>query len=195
MIGPQGVRRTIALAAGFAGAGTAYVLAIRGGLTFDLGVGRRVRPLGLPPVQIAAPPETVFDVVAAPYLGKAPRAMREKLEVLERGTDMVLAAHFTPLGRKLTATTVETVRFERPERVSFRLLRGPVPHIVETFELRPDGEGTELTYEGELGTDLWRAGEWWGAIVAGPWERTVAESLAGIRAEAERRAARRPRVG
>ena len=84
-----------------------------------------MRPLGLPPVHIAAPPETVFDVVAAPYLGKTPRAMRKKIEVLERGTDMVLAAHFTPLGGKLTATTVETVRFERPERVSFRSCGAP----------------------------------------------------------------------
>jgi hypothetical protein len=28
------------------------------------------------------------------------------------------------------------VRFERPERITFRLVRGPVPHVVETYELR-----------------------------------------------------------
>ena len=39
-----------------------------------------------------------------------------------------------------------------------------------------------------LGTDLWRVGSWWGELVARPWERTVAESLSGIRTEAERRA-------
>ena len=47
---------------------------------------------------------------------------------------MVLAAHYTRSGR-LTTTTVETVRFERPERIWFRLLRGPVPHVLERFEL------------------------------------------------------------
>ncbi len=57
---------------------------------------------------------------------------------------MVLAAHFTTAGR-LTTTTVETVRFERPHRVSFRLLRGPVPHVVETYELRERAGGTDFT--------------------------------------------------
>jgi hypothetical protein len=40
---------------------------------------------------------------------------------------------------------------------------------------------------GELGTDLWRLGQWWVDRVAGPWERTVAASLESIRSEAERR--------
>jgi hypothetical protein len=100
----------------------------------------------------------VFDVIAAPYLGKTPRAMRDKLEVLERGSDMVLAAHFTPVGR-LIATTIETVAFERPHRVAFRLVRGPVPPVVESFALQRRDGGTLLVYTGELGTDLWRLGQ------------------------------------
>ena len=36
--------------------------------------------------------------------------------MLERGSDMVLAAHRTPVSRRLVATTMETVRFTRPER-------------------------------------------------------------------------------
>jgi hypothetical protein len=128
----------------------------------------------------------VFDVIAAPYLGKTPRAMRDKLDVLERGSDMVLAAHFTPVGR-LTATTVETVRFDRPDEVAFRVVRGPVPHVVERYSLEPAEGGTLLRYTGELGTDLWQLGQWWGDRVAAPWERTVAASLASIRVEAERR--------
>ena len=163
-----------------------YLLLVRGALTLDLGIGRRTRPLGPLTERIAAPPETVFDVIAAPYLGKTPRAMKDKLDVLERGSDMVLAAHFTKVGR-LTATTVETVRFERPRRVSFRVVRGPVPHVIESYELEPAEDGTALVYRGELGTDLWRLGQWWGERVAAPWERTVARSLASIRSEAERR--------
>jgi hypothetical protein len=80
------------------------------------------------------------------------------------------------------------VRFERPERIAFRLVRGPVPYVVETFELREREGGTELEYQGELGTDLWRLGEWWGGLVARQWERAVSETLASVRAEAERRA-------
>jgi Polyketide cyclase / dehydrase and lipid transport len=182
------VQRIVALGSGLAGAAVGYGLVVRGALTLDLGVGRRVRALGPLRLAIDAPPETVFDVVAAPYLGRTPRALGTELEVLERGSDMVLAAHFTPIGRGLTTTTVETVRFERPDRISFRLLRGPVPHVVETFELRPAEDATELEYRGELGTDLWGLGAWWGTRVAGHWVRTVEGSLASIRAEAERRA-------
>src|SRR5437764_6111926 len=102
-----------------------YVLVVRGALTLDLELGRRIRTLGPISRTIAAPRETVFDVIAAPYLGRTPRAMHDKLQVLERGSDMVLAAHFTTAARFIT-TTVETVRFEPPERISFRLVRGPV---------------------------------------------------------------------
>lgn len=172
------------------GAAAGYVLVVRGALTLDLELGRRTRPLGPITVTIAAPAETVFDVISAPYLGRTPRAMQHKLNVLERGSDMVLAAHYTTVGR-LTTTTVETIRFERPHRVSFRLVRGPVPHVLETFELNPASDGTELLYTGELGTDLWRLGQWWAGRVAPPWERTVADSLEQVKAEAERRAGKR----
>jgi hypothetical protein len=163
-----------------------WALVVRGSLAIDLGVGRRFRPLGPMTLRIDAPRETVFDVVSSPYLEKTPHALRSKLEVLERGDDLVLAAHFTRV-YGLTATTVETVRFERPERVRFRLVRGPVPHVEETFELRDVGNATELTYSGVLGTDLWMLGELWGSAVARTWEKTVAASLEEIRAEAERR--------
>ena len=151
-----------ALAGSLVAAGAALVA--RAGLTLDIGVGRRLRPLGPIALDIAAPPELVFDV---------------------------LAAHFTPLAPGLTVTTVETVRFERPRRVTFRLVKGPVPHVVERYELRASGSGTAFEYRGELGTDLWALGACWGAFVAPSWQRTVANSLDGIRTEAERRAHRR----
>ena len=185
---------TLPLRAAVAGSllGVGAALVARAGLTLDIGVGRRLRPLGPIALDIAAPPELVFDVIAAPYLGRTPRALRGKLEVIERGADLVLAAHFTPVAPGLTVTTVETVRFERPWRVTFRLVKGPVPHVVEHYELRASGSGsgTEFEYRGELGTDLWALGAWWGSVVAPSWERTVASSLEGIRTEAERRAHR-----
>jgi hypothetical protein len=84
-------------------------------------------------------------------------------------------------------TTLETVRFEPPELIHFRLVRGPVPHVVEWFHLRETHEGTELEYSGELGTDLWALGRWWGALVGSRWEVAVRSSLAAIKAEAEQR--------
>lgn len=189
------MRRAGVLGAVAGGAAGGYGLILRGALTLDLGVGRRLRPLGPMFVRIRASRETVFGVIADPYLKRTPRAMRDKIEILERGSDMVVAAHFTALTDRLTVTTVEAVRFQAPERVAFRLLRGPVPHLTETFELREIAGGSELEYRGELGTDLWALGARWGDLVARPWERTVEQSLVSIRAEAERRAGLRAASG
>lgn len=168
-----------------------YLGLVTGAFAPDVGVGRRIRPLGPQTIDIQAPREVVFDVVARPYLGRTPRAMREKLNVLERGSDLVLAEHFTPVaGGRLTTVTVETVRFTAPERIDFRLVRGPVPQVTESFVLSEHGSGTRLVYGGELGTDLWRAGAWWGEKVAARWEATVAGSLAAVKEEAERRVRR-----
>jgi hypothetical protein len=187
------IRSSGVVLAGAIAGGLVYRMVVRGELTLDLGVGRRLQDLGPLTRTIDADRETVFDVIAAPYLGRTPRAMADEIEVLERGTDVVLAAHRTPAGRGLVATTVETVRFERPERVTFRLVRGPVPHVVETFTLVDDGGSTRLDYSGQLGTDFGAVGSWWGALVAGKWVATVDASLTGIAAESERRARVRTR--
>lgn len=179
------------VAVGAAAATAGYLGLVTGSCPADLRVGRRTRRLGPQFVDIAGPRDVVFDVIAAPYLGRTPRAMAGKLSVLERGSDMVLAAHYTPVHRWLRATTVETVRFSRPQRIDFRLVRGPVPHVVESFLLDERDRVTTLTYEGELGADLWRLGEWWAGLVAERWERAVAETLQSVKAEAERRAAAR----
>ena len=176
------------LSVGLAGLG--YRLLVSGGLTADTGWGRRLRPLGPLSLDIAAPPEMVFDVIATPYLGRTPRAMQDKVDVVERASDMVLAAHHTPVRRGLVATTLETVRFQRPDRVDFRLVRGPVPHVAEHFLLHRRDAGTTLEYGGELGTDFGPVGSWWGNQVAAKWEATVQASLTSIAAEAERQAAR-----
>ena len=41
-------------------------LVARGGLTLDIGIGRRIRPLGPIALDIAAPPEVVFDYFTDP---------------------------------------------------------------------------------------------------------------------------------
>lgn len=176
---------------GGTGAGL-YGLVSRGALTLDVGLGRVSLPLGPLSRSIAAPPETVYDVIAEPYLKRTPRALQQKLQVWERGSDMVLAAHFTRV-RGFTATTLETVRFEPPTRIDFRLVRGPVPHVRESFLLRATPQGTELTWEGELGADFWALGRWWGRRVGATWQRAVEESFAAILTEAERRASKAER--
>jgi Polyketide cyclase / dehydrase and lipid transport len=178
-----------------AGGGAAVIavgvaLAVRGDLTLDIGWGRTRRPLGPFGVDVSAPQEVVFAVIADPYLGRTPHAMADKLQVVERGSDMVLAAHHTRVGPRLVTTTVETVRFSPPDLVAFRLVRGPVPEVTETFRLSTTGAGTRLDYSGELAADLWAFGRWAGRYAAAKWESTVRASLQDIKVEAERRAAR-----
>ena len=186
------MRAGMVLSAGVGIIGVGCALAYRGllsgALAPDLGIGRRTRPLGPLDVVIAAPRAAVFDVIAGPYLGRTPRAMADSLQVLDRGADLVLAAHYTPLRGGRRATTVETVRFTRPSRVDFRLVRGPVPHVVETFTLtEQDPDTTLLVYTGELGTDLGPLGQWWGDRVTPVWEAAVAQTFRSVAAEAERR--------
>jgi hypothetical protein len=176
------------VAAGTATAG--YLGLVTAAVPVDLGVGRRHLPLGPLRVDIAAPRELVFDILATPYLGRQTRAMADKIRILEAGTDMVLAAHRTPIRGRLQATTVETVRFTRPDRVDFRLVRGPVPEVTETFLLTDHDKATRLQYHGRLGTDLWAAGEWWGRLVTGRWQQVVAATFTAVKAEAERRTRR-----
>jgi hypothetical protein len=139
----------------------AYRRLVAGDLAMDQSIGRTIRALGPQDERIAAPRDLFFEVIAAPSSLAAIVGCREN-QVLERSEDMVLAAQRTTLGRGMVATTVETVRFERPVAVHFRLVRGPVPHVVERFELTEDGDGTLFHYEGELGADLWVVGRRWG---------------------------------
>lgn len=156
------------------------------------GPRRALVPLGPLVVRIAAPPETVFDVVAAPYLGVTPRAMADKLRVIDRGETLVVADHFTPIfGQRLFATTRETVAFERPARVSFRLLSGPVAGVEEDYLLEPADGGTRFTYRGALWSNLLIGASVWARLNARTWNDVVRHSLSDIAAEAERKAALR----
>ncbi len=180
------IRRAVGLAGLVTALAGGYVGIVRGAVTLDLGIGRRTRDLGPLRRRISAPRETVFDIIALPYLRKTPHALEDKVRVIERGTDMVLAAHFTPVGTGMTATTVETVGFDRPQRISFRLVRGPVPEVVETFTLEEVNGDTQFEYRGTLATDLWALGDRWGRLVAQQWERAVTRTLDSVQAEAER---------
>jgi hypothetical protein len=170
-----------------------YRRLVTGDLVMDLSIGRTIRPLGPIDSRIEAPRELVFDVIAAPYLASPPSSLAEKIQVLELSEGMVLAVHRTPVREGLVATTVETVRFERPGAIYFRLLRGPVPHVIERFELTEDEDATLFHYEGELGVDLWALGRWWGDLVARRWDAAVRGSVAEITRVAEMRAARHRR--
>lgn len=131
-----------------------------GELTLDTGLGRRIRPLGPLTFAIAVPLETVFNVIAAPYLGRTPRTMAEEIEVLERGSDMVLAAHRTPVGWGMVATHDR----DRPASTVPRRLRSgscgarcPMWWSGSYSTTMAAQHGSTL---GELGPDSWQLGRW-----------------------------------
>jgi hypothetical protein len=164
--------------------GRAWLL---GRLTLDFGWGRSTHLLGPIEMTVDAPRDVVFDVVAAPYLGRTPRGMRSELDVLERGADLVIAAHHTRLSR-FTSTTVESVRFEAPGRISFRLLRGVAPSVTEEFLFGEIDGGTGFRYRGELGMDFWAVGRMAGRYLVAPtWERVVRRHMEHVKDVAERR--------
>ena len=64
------------------------------------------------------------------------------------------------LSRSATAVTLEIVIFDQPGRVTFRLVRGPVPYVTEESALTEHNGVTTLAYSGQLGTDFGIAGQW-----------------------------------
>jgi uncharacterized protein YndB with AHSA1/START domain len=172
------------------GAGMFLLLAM-GRLHLDLGWGRSLHELGPITVTIAAPRELVFEIVAAPYLGRTPRG--SGIEVLARSDDLVVATHQTKV-HFYVARTVEVLELQPPARVGFRHLTGPVPHAIEEFALEEVGEDMELRYTGELGIDFWVLGRIAGRHWVRPqWEGVVREHLEDLKRRAEERATRRRR--
>jgi hypothetical protein len=165
-----------------------FLLLAMGRLHLDLGWGRSLHELGPITVRIAAPRELVFEIIAAPYLGRTPGG--SGIEVVARSDALVVATHHTRV-HFYTARTVEVIDFEPPTRVGFRHLTGPVPEAVEEFTLEDTAEGTELRYRGELGIDFFLLGRIAGRHWVRPqWERAVREHLADLRQRAEQRATR-----
>lgn len=156
-----------------------------GRLSLDLGWGRSLHELGPLAARIEAPRELVYEVLSAPYLG---RASNPSIDVLARSDTLVVAAHLTKV-HFYEARTVEIVDLEAPARMGFRHLNGPVPHAVEEFVLDANGEVTELRYGGELGIDFFALGRLAGRRWVVPqWNRAVAEHLEEVTERAEERA-------
>ena len=166
----------------------AFLLLAMGRLHLDLGWGRSLHELGPISFRIRAPRELVFEIIAAPYLGRAPTG--SGTEVLARSSQLVVAAHHTPV-HFYTSRTVEAVEFDPPGWVGFRHLTGPVPHAVEEFTLDETEGETELHYRGEVGIDFFALGRiaarhW----VTPQWEGVVREHLDDVKVRAEQLASR-----
>jgi uncharacterized protein YndB with AHSA1/START domain len=135
--------------------------------------------------QVAAPPQTVFDVLTD-HRGYAEITPMRKVE-LERegepppngvGAVRVLHAVGPPLRE-------EVIGFEPPSRFSYKLLSGaPVRDHVGTVELSPEGEGTRMVYAVRTFPTVPVVG----AAVVGVTKQAIKALIKGIVTESERRA-------
>jgi uncharacterized protein YndB with AHSA1/START domain len=136
--------------------------------------------------QVAAPPETVFDVLTdhRRYTDITPLRKAE----LERegepapngvGAIRVLTAVGPPMREEVLA-------YEPGKRFSYKLLSGlPVREHVGTVELTPSGDGTHVVYAVRTTPTLPLVG---GAFLVG-MKFGIKQLLGGIAKESERRAA------
>jgi uncharacterized protein YndB with AHSA1/START domain len=137
--------------------------------------------------QVAAPPETVFDVLTdhRRYTDITPLRRAE----LERegepapnglGAIRVLSALPGPPMRE------EVIGYERPRRFSYKILSGlPVRDHVGTVELSPKDGGTAVTYAVKTTPTIPLAGPVFMAIL----KKAIRDLIAGVAKESERRAA------
>lgn len=136
--------------------------------------------------QIAAPPQTVFDVLTDHQGYAAITPLRKS--ALERegepapdgvGAIRVLSAAGPPLRE-------EVIAFQSPQRFSYKLLSGlPVRDHVGTVELSADGEGTRMVYAVRTTPTVPLVG----AAVVAVTKQGIKVLIKGIATESERRAA------
>jgi uncharacterized protein YndB with AHSA1/START domain len=136
---------------------------------------------------VAAPPETVFEVLVD-HRGYAAITPLRRSE-LERegdpapngvGAIRVLRSVGPPLRE-------EVLTYEEPHRFSYKLLSGaPLEDHVGTVELTPQGSGTKVVYAVRTMPTVPVVG----AVVVAVAKQGVKQLLNGIVTEAERRAAR-----
>lgn len=135
--------------------------------------------------QVAAPPETVFEVLTdhRGYAGITPMRKSElerEGEPAPNGVGAIRALH--SIGPPLRE---EVVSYERPSRFSYKVVSGiPVRDHLGTVLLTPEGSGTRVTYAVKTTPTLPLVG---GAVVA-VTKLAIKQLLSGITTESERRA-------
>ena len=137
--------------------------------------------------EVAAPPETVFEVLAD---------HRAVLRASRRCASPSSSGRASPAPNGVGAIRVlsavgpplreEVLTYEEPSRFSYKLLSGlPVRDHVGTVELTADGGGTRMTYAVRTMPTVPLVG----AAVVGVVKLGVKQLIDGVSAEAERRAA------
>jgi uncharacterized protein YndB with AHSA1/START domain len=135
--------------------------------------------------EIAAPPQTVFEVLTD-HRRYAEMTMLRRSELEREGEP---APNGVGAIRRLSAIgpalREEVIAYEPPGRFSYTLLSGlPVRDHVGTVELTPDGEGTRMVYAVRTQPTVPALG----AVVIAAVKQGVKGLIDGVAADSERRA-------
>lgn len=139
---------------------------------------------------IAAHRELVYQMVTAIGKGKLPgSSMSSKL--ISKNEDTIVAEFYTKVGL-VTVTTREEMKLEKPERIRYRWLKGPVKHVREEIVFNEtDNGGCELAHSGEFDLKIpllgWLVGR---LYIKRQFEKIVIDHMVEIKEAAEARAAR-----
>ncbi|MDQ6883931.1 MAG: SRPBCC family protein [Candidatus Dormibacteraeota bacterium] len=133
---------------------------------------------------IKAQPALVFQLIAA--VGQGPDAAHAR--VIERPSANRAIVEFTTRVAGRTVKTLEEVGFHTPDRITYRLLKGPLPAVDEEFRMEPDGDNTILRYRATFvpHAPWWRAA-FDRAIVPWIYRKAVTSSMHQIKQAAEER--------
>lgn len=173
--------------------GTAFLAyrTMQGRIPFDVGLGRSVIRLEPRSVHVRARRPMLFGMLTALGKGGATGVReRDRVEVLEKTDELIVAEWWTDTGRGVTRS-VEAIRLYPEERITFRHLRGSFPAANEEFRLEEVETGTILHHRAEFAIDLGPIGRLAARLYLKPsFERLVDEHMASIKRAAEERAAR-----
>jgi uncharacterized protein YndB with AHSA1/START domain len=136
--------------------------------------------------QVAAPPETVFDVLTdhRRYAEITPLRKAELEREGEPAPNGVGAIRVLTLAGP--PMREEVLTYERPHRFAYKVLSGlPVRDHVGTVELQPSDGGTKITYAVKTTPTVPLAG----SVVVAFMKQGIKTLLNGVAKESERRAA------
>jgi uncharacterized protein YndB with AHSA1/START domain len=136
--------------------------------------------------EVAAPPETVFEVLTD-HRGYADITQVRRAELEREGDPAPNGVGAIRVMRSVgPPLREEVIGYEAPRRFSYRALSGiPVRDHVGTVELTPEGSGTKVVYAVRTFPTLPLVG---GAVIA-ITKLAVGRLLEGVALESERRAA------
>ncbi|GAC1421116.1 MAG: hypothetical protein NVSMB57_14770 [Actinomycetota bacterium] len=130
-------------------------------------------------VFVRAAPEICFQVVLSGG------------RVIERrdNGDRLVAFEATVGGKKVVTT--ELVRPQKPDRIHYEWIDGPLPAVEETITIVPADDGATLHYEGRFDVNApWLLRPLMRRVVAKKFSRAVHEHLVEAKSIAELRASR-----